>query len=84
MGNKSLDALVLTASNTLAFTAPQHQPFTSLSSTFGSTYISDIFWDQEIIKKKKAQQISNYVFSICTCELAVISHFSHDPSLAFP
>ena len=83
--NPFLDALILTTNNILDFSTSKHQSFTSLSSTFGSTDVSDTFWDQKSIKKKKPQQISNYVvFSICTCELAVISHFSHDLSLAFP
>lgn len=39
----------------------------------------------EILRKKKAQQINKHVvFSMCTCELAAISHFSHDLSLVFP
>ena len=81
--NPFLDALILT--NIVLDFSSKHQPFTSLSSTFGSTYLSDVFQDQKIMRKKKAQQISKYVvFSMCTCELAATSHFSHDLSLVFP
>ena len=41
--NPFLDALILTTNIVLVFSTFKHQLFTSLSSTFGSTYISDIF-----------------------------------------
>ena len=75
--NPFLDALILTTNIVLVFSTFKHQLFTSLSSTFGSTYISDIFWDQKSLRKKIAQEINNYfVFSMCTCELSAISHVS--------
>ena len=77
--NPFLDALILNTNIILDFSYMQ-------TSTFHLTviclWIHIHFWyflRPEKPKKEESPANKYVVFSMCTCELAAISHFSHDP-----